>query len=153
MHCSCDDRFRSCLKLVDSQASSIVGNFFFNVGNTKCFVFKMEEVFKIVFFSTFPFSNPKRFTFSNLGVWEAKLVGRLPEEGSAGQGRLEAACRLLDNTLSLSPIRKHFQPWPIRQHFQPVAFYTTLSACRLFDNTFSPWPIRQHFWERIWENI
>jgi len=44
MHCSCDDRFRSCLKLVDSQASSIVGNFFFNVGNTKCFVFKMEEV-------------------------------------------------------------------------------------------------------------
>ena len=44
MHCSCDDRFRSCLKMVDSQASAIVGNFFFNVGNTKCFVFKMEEV-------------------------------------------------------------------------------------------------------------
>merc|ERR1712130_1086818 len=44
MHCSCDDRFRSCLKMVDSQASSLVGNFFFNVGNTKCFVFKMEEV-------------------------------------------------------------------------------------------------------------
>jgi len=44
MHCSCDDRFRSCLKMVDSQASSVVGNFFFNVGNTKCFVFKMEEV-------------------------------------------------------------------------------------------------------------
>ena len=30
--------------MVDSQASAIVGNFFFNVGNTKCFVFKMEEV-------------------------------------------------------------------------------------------------------------
>jgi len=44
MHCSCDDRFRSCLKMVDSQASAIVGNFFFNVGNTRCFVFKMEEV-------------------------------------------------------------------------------------------------------------
>ena len=53
MHCSCDDRFRSCLKLVDSQASSIVGNFFFNVGNTKCFVFKMEEVNQIHFYWIF----------------------------------------------------------------------------------------------------
>ena len=56
MHCSCDDRFRSCLKMVDSQASAIVGNFFFNVGNTKCFVFKMEEVGFIRHVGKYPLS-------------------------------------------------------------------------------------------------
>jgi len=44
MHCSCDDRFRSCLKMADSQAADIVGTAFFNIGNTHCFVFKMESV-------------------------------------------------------------------------------------------------------------
>jgi len=44
MHCECDDRFRSCLKLVNSQAADIVGNLFFNVGRTPCFVERTESV-------------------------------------------------------------------------------------------------------------
>jgi len=44
MHCSCDDRFRSCLKMVNNQAADIVGNLFFNIGKTPCFVFRVEEV-------------------------------------------------------------------------------------------------------------
>jgi secretory phospholipase A2 len=46
MHCSCDDRFRSCLKMAHTQAADIVGNLFFNVGSTPCFVFKIESVCK-----------------------------------------------------------------------------------------------------------
>ena len=30
MHCSCDERFRSCLKMARTQAADIVGNLFFN---------------------------------------------------------------------------------------------------------------------------
>jgi len=44
MHCSCDDRFRSCLKMVNNQAADIVGNLFFNIGKTPCFVFRVDEV-------------------------------------------------------------------------------------------------------------
>ena len=51
------------------------------------------------------------FTFLQ-GVREAELVGRLPEEGSAGQSCLEATCRLLDH---------------IREHVE--------GACRLLDHT------------------
>ena len=47
------------------------------------------------------------FTFLQ-GVREAELVGRLPEEGSAGQSCLEAACRLLDHTLSRFEVVKCF---------------------------------------------
>ena len=46
MHCSCDDRFRSCLKMVHNQAADIVGNLFFNLAKTPCFIFKREEVCK-----------------------------------------------------------------------------------------------------------
>ena len=44
MHCSCDHRFRSCLRMVNNQAADIVANLFFNILNTKCFVFKMQKV-------------------------------------------------------------------------------------------------------------
>jgi len=44
MHCSCDERFRNCLKLVRTQAADIVGNLFFNVINIPCFVFSQEAV-------------------------------------------------------------------------------------------------------------
>ena len=98
MHCSCDDRFRSCLKMVDSQASAIVGNFFFNVGNTRCFVFKMEEVSKLgLLLFTFIF---KCIYMLTLGMREAKLVGCLSKDGSTSQSCLEATCCLLENSLA-----------------------------------------------------
>ena len=98
MHCSCDDRFRSCLKMVDSQASAIVGNFFFNVGNTRCFVFKMEEVSKLgLLLFTFIFMY---LHVDILGMREAKLVGCLSKDGSTSQSCLEATCCLLENSLA-----------------------------------------------------
>jgi len=44
MHCSCDERFRSCLKMARTAAADIVGNLFFNVADIPCFVFSVEEV-------------------------------------------------------------------------------------------------------------
>ena len=44
MHCSCDERFRSCLKMARTQAADIVGNLFFNTINIPCFVFSKEKV-------------------------------------------------------------------------------------------------------------
>merc|ERR1711934_397586 len=44
MHCSCDERFRNCLKVARTQAADIVGNLFFNVINIPCFVFSKEPV-------------------------------------------------------------------------------------------------------------
>lgn len=44
MHCTCDDRFRSCLKMTSSKSGDIVGNLFFNIANIPCFVFKKAEV-------------------------------------------------------------------------------------------------------------
>ena len=44
MHCSCDERFRSCLKMARTQAADIVGNLFFNTINIPCFVFAKEKV-------------------------------------------------------------------------------------------------------------
>ena len=46
MHCSCDERFRSCLKMAGTQAADIVGNLFFNTINIPCFVFDKEKVHK-----------------------------------------------------------------------------------------------------------
>ncbi|KAF7489107.2 Group 3 secretory phospholipase A2 [Sarcoptes scabiei] len=43
-HCSCDERFRSCLKVADSGAANLVGKIFFNVVKTKCFMFKIDDV-------------------------------------------------------------------------------------------------------------
>ena len=42
MHCKCDERFKSCLKMAKTQAADIVGNIFFNIANTKCFVFEKQ---------------------------------------------------------------------------------------------------------------
>jgi len=44
MHCACDERFRSCLKLARTQAADIVGNLFFNIINIPCFVFSKNKV-------------------------------------------------------------------------------------------------------------
>lgn len=43
-HCSCDERFRSCLKVSNSGAANLVGKIFFNIVQTKCFMFQMDEV-------------------------------------------------------------------------------------------------------------
>ncbi|XP_066906124.1 uncharacterized protein GIIIspla2 isoform X1 [Halyomorpha halys] len=44
MHCSCDRRFRTCLKMSGSTASNFVGKLFFNLVQTKCFVLKTERI-------------------------------------------------------------------------------------------------------------
>ena len=44
MHCDCDERFSSCLKMARTQAADIVGNLFFNVAHIPCFVFSKEQV-------------------------------------------------------------------------------------------------------------
>jgi len=44
MHCTCDDRFRSCLKMSRSAPGQIVANLFFNILNIPCFVFTKTEV-------------------------------------------------------------------------------------------------------------
>ncbi|XP_037272060.2 group 3 secretory phospholipase A2 [Rhipicephalus microplus] len=43
-HCECDERFRSCLKMANHGASYMVGKLYFNVVQTKCFIFKYREV-------------------------------------------------------------------------------------------------------------
>ncbi|XP_017785071.1 PREDICTED: uncharacterized protein LOC108568467 isoform X2 [Nicrophorus vespilloides] len=44
MHCSCDERFRTCLKMVDTGDSNLVGKIFFDIVQTKCFVLKRKKV-------------------------------------------------------------------------------------------------------------
>lgn len=44
MHCKCDDRFRSCLKMTSSASGDTVGNMFFNVAHIPCFISKKTEV-------------------------------------------------------------------------------------------------------------
>eukprot|EP00092_Neocalanus_flemingeri_P092349 GFUD01117218.1.p1 GENE.GFUD01117218.1~~GFUD01117218.1.p1 ORF type:complete len:137 (-),score=27.94 GFUD01117218.1:100-510(-) len=65
MHCSCDQRFRSCLKMARTQAADIVGNLFFNVADIPCFVFSKAKV-------TF-----KQKIFSSPGLLCPQLVGPL----------------------------------------------------------------------------
>lgn len=43
-HCSCDQRFRTCLKMADSSDANMVGKLFFNIVQSKCFVLKPETV-------------------------------------------------------------------------------------------------------------
>nr|ATU82776.1 secreted PLA2 protein [Pristhesancus plagipennis] len=43
-HCSCDHRFRNCLKMANTGASNLVGKLFFNYVQTKCFVLKPEKI-------------------------------------------------------------------------------------------------------------
>uniref|UniRef100_A0A2S2PS12 phospholipase A2 n=1 Tax=Schizaphis graminum TaxID=13262 RepID=A0A2S2PS12_SCHGA len=44
MHCSCDRRFRSCLKTIGTGSANLIGKLFFNVVQTKCFVLKRVRV-------------------------------------------------------------------------------------------------------------
>ncbi|XP_065212095.1 uncharacterized protein LOC135839811 [Planococcus citri] len=44
MHCSCDKRFRSCLKMADTSAADFIGKLFFNVVQSKCFIIKSEPI-------------------------------------------------------------------------------------------------------------
>ena len=44
MHCSCDERFKSCLRMTRTQAADIVGNVFFNGANPPCFVLTHRKV-------------------------------------------------------------------------------------------------------------
>ncbi|KAG5684120.1 putative Phospholipase A2 phospholipin [Polypedilum vanderplanki] len=41
--CRCDRRFRTCLKIADSNDSHLVGKLFFNIIQTKCFVLKSVQ--------------------------------------------------------------------------------------------------------------
>ncbi|RZF36582.1 hypothetical protein LSTR_LSTR010693 [Laodelphax striatellus] len=43
-HCSCDARFRACLKMANTGTANLVGKLFFNVVQTKCFILKPEVV-------------------------------------------------------------------------------------------------------------
>jgi secretory phospholipase A2 len=43
-HCSCDLRFRNCLKLENSDVSNMVGRMFFEVVNTPCYDWGEEDV-------------------------------------------------------------------------------------------------------------
>jgi len=44
MHCSCDERFRSCLGMAKTMSADIVGNMFFNVIKIPCFMFTRQKV-------------------------------------------------------------------------------------------------------------
>jgi len=44
MHCTCDERFRSCLGMSRTRAADIVGNMFFNVIQIPCFIFTRKQV-------------------------------------------------------------------------------------------------------------
>ncbi|XP_048507707.1 group 3 secretory phospholipase A2 isoform X3 [Athalia rosae] len=43
MHCACDERFRTCLKMAGTSSANFVGKLFFNVVQTKCFVLKPQK--------------------------------------------------------------------------------------------------------------
>ena len=43
-HCSCDQRFRSCLKMAKTDAADSIGNIFFNILKEPCIVFSMRRV-------------------------------------------------------------------------------------------------------------
>ncbi|XP_051156115.1 uncharacterized protein LOC127278428 [Leptopilina boulardi] len=43
MHCACDERFRTCLKMAQSSSANMVGKIFFNVIRLKCFILKKRK--------------------------------------------------------------------------------------------------------------
>ncbi|XP_022214665.2 acidic phospholipase A2 PA4 [Drosophila obscura] len=43
-HCSCDRRFRTCLKMAGDEAANAIGKLFFNVVQTQCFSLRAETV-------------------------------------------------------------------------------------------------------------
>lgn len=44
LHCSCDNRFRSCLKMASTASADTVGRMFFNVIRTQCFTLFQDPV-------------------------------------------------------------------------------------------------------------
>ena len=84
MHCSCDERFRSCLKMARTQAADIVGNLFFNIADIPCFVFSKEVVSEAVLRRSFEDFCMKIhlhlhlwFIFTCQRIFEAlKILGR-----------------------------------------------------------------------------
>nr|XP_033328156.1 uncharacterized protein LOC117221362 [Megalopta genalis] len=44
MHCACDERFRTCLKMAGTSSANFIGKIFFNVLRTKCFILKPQKV-------------------------------------------------------------------------------------------------------------
>ncbi|XP_017890025.2 uncharacterized protein LOC108630937 isoform X1 [Ceratina calcarata] len=44
MHCACDERFRTCLKMAGTASANFIGKIFFDVLRTKCFVLKPRKV-------------------------------------------------------------------------------------------------------------
>lgn len=44
MHCACDERFRTCLKMAGTSSANFIGKIFFDVLRTKCFVLKPQKV-------------------------------------------------------------------------------------------------------------
>ncbi|KAI4500882.1 hypothetical protein M0802_004093 [Mischocyttarus mexicanus] len=44
MHCTCDERFRTCLKMARTSSANFIGKIFFDVLQTKCFVLKPQKI-------------------------------------------------------------------------------------------------------------
>ncbi|XP_011142655.2 uncharacterized protein LOC105185106 [Harpegnathos saltator] len=44
MHCACDERFRTCLKMAGTASADFIGKIFFDVLQTKCFVLKTQKI-------------------------------------------------------------------------------------------------------------
>ncbi|XP_076656933.1 uncharacterized protein LOC143361438 [Halictus rubicundus] len=44
MHCACDERFRTCLKMAGTSSANFIGKIFFDVLRTKCFILKPQKV-------------------------------------------------------------------------------------------------------------
>ncbi|XP_013107965.1 group 3 secretory phospholipase A2 [Stomoxys calcitrans] len=43
-HCSCDRRFRTCLKMANDEDAKTIGQLFFNMVQTQCFILAKEKV-------------------------------------------------------------------------------------------------------------
>ncbi|CAM1313388.1 Uncharacterised protein g6246 [Pycnogonum litorale] len=43
-HCHCDERFRACLKQINSSTANMIGYLYFTVVKMKCFVFKKDKI-------------------------------------------------------------------------------------------------------------
>lgn len=44
MHCACDERFRTCLRMAGTASADFIGKIFFDVLRTKCFVLKTHKI-------------------------------------------------------------------------------------------------------------
>ncbi|XP_011330224.1 uncharacterized protein LOC105275225 isoform X2 [Ooceraea biroi] len=44
MHCVCDERFRTCLKMAGTASADFIGKIFFDVLQSKCFILKPQKV-------------------------------------------------------------------------------------------------------------